>query len=144
MKKTIETSMVIESSKEKIWGVLTDFKSYPEWNPFVKEISGDQYAGGKLRIQVQPPTQSKMNFTPDVLVFEKQKEFRWKGKLLIKGLFDGEHYFILNPINEQTTLFVHGENFSGLLIPLFTKVFGNTKIGFELMNEALKQRCEKT
>lgn len=39
-----------------------------------------------------------MTFSPEVLKAERGKEFRWLGKFLVKGLVDGEHYFLL----EQT------------------------------------------
>ena len=83
-----------------------------------------------------------MRFKPIVLRFDPKKEFRWKGKFLIKGLFDGEHYFILNDNNDGTTKFIQGENFSGLLIKFMEKVLEQTKNGFVLMNKALKEQCE--
>lgn len=36
-----------------------------------------------------------MTFKPKILIVEPNKEFRWKGKLGINGIFDGKHYFIL-------------------------------------------------
>ncbi len=84
-----------------------------------------------------------MIFRPIVLKFDENKEFRWLGKLLIKGLFDGEHYFILTDNGNGSTAFTHGEEFKGLLVSVFSRILEKTKIGFELMNEALKKGCEK-
>ncbi len=56
-----------------------------------------------------------MQFRPKVLVVEVAREFRWKGKLLVTGLFDGEHFFILEQTPNGTVLFTQGEIFSGLL-----------------------------
>lgn len=61
---------------------------------------------------------------------------------LFKGLFDGEHYFIIEDNLDGTSLFTHGEQFRGLLVGLLEKVLKNTLKGFILMNEALKKRCE--
>ena len=84
-----------------------------------------------------------MTFRPTVLRSDKNREFRWLGKLFVKGLFDGEHYFILTPINEQQTQLEHGEHFRGLLVNLIMKqIEGNTMAGFEAMNQALKERAE--
>ena len=126
----------------KIWDVLTDFESYPVWNPFIKKISGTKEVGEQLIVQIQPPEGNSMRFKPIVLRFDPKKEFRWEGKFLIKGLFDGEHYFILNDNNDGTTKFIQGENFSGLLINFFEHLLEKTKNGFVLMNEALKKQCE--
>jgi len=35
------------------------------------------------------------------------------------------------------------ERFSGLLVPLFSNMLNNTKSGFQMMNEKLKQEAEK-
>lgn len=83
-----------------------------------------------------------MTFKPVVLKFEPKKEFRWKGKLGIQGIFDGEHYFILEEVDNNQTKLIHGEKFSGILVYVMGNVLEKTKIGFELMNEALKKQSE--
>jgi uncharacterized protein YndB with AHSA1/START domain len=35
--KTLETHIEIEAPKEKVWGLLTDFPAYPQWNPLHQE-----------------------------------------------------------------------------------------------------------
>lgn len=78
------------------------------------------------------------------MINDTEKEFRWQGKLGISGIFNGEHYFILNPINEHSTELIQGENFkrilSGALFPIISK---DTKNGFESMNLALKNISEQ-
>ena len=84
-----------------------------------------------------------MTFKPEVLVYEKNKEFKWIGKLLFKGLFDGEHRFQLMDNSDGTTTFIQSEKFSGLLVRLFAKKLDReTKGDFVAMNEALKKRVE--
>ncbi len=73
----------------------------------------------------------------------KGREFRWKGHVLIPGLFDAEHYFIIEPYNENRVRFVQGEKFHGLLVPLFRGIIDKAKRGFEEMNQALKERVEQ-
>lgn len=36
-----------------------------------------------------------MVFTPEVIEAKVNEELRWVGRLAIPGIFDGEHYFIL-------------------------------------------------
>lgn len=63
--------------------------------------------------------------------------------VLLPGLFDGEHIFELKSLSEDTTLFIHRENFYGLLAPFLKKTLvRSTKAGFEAMNKKLKDICE--
>ena len=140
--KQIETETIIEASPESVWSILTDFESYPSWNPFIKSIEGIKSKGEKLSVLIQPPNGSSMNFKPTVLVFNENEEFRWIGKLGIKGIFDGEHYFKLTKLSDNETKFIHGEKFSGLLVALMSGVLNKTADGFKLMNEALKTKAE--
>lgn len=74
------------------------------------------------------------------------REFRWCGKLWgLPGLFTGVHYFLLEPIGPggSHTKFVHGESFTGLLIPVVGAAdWAAIEQGFEEMNAALKARAE--
>lgn len=138
MKLNIETKITINSTSSEVWKVFSDFSNYPNWNPFVKSLTGDIKEGSQISI-VLPD----MNFKPTVLKFEKDKELRWVGKLLFKGLFDGEHYFCLEDNGNGTTSFVHGENFSGILVgPFKKKLMNETRNGFIEMNEKLKEQVE--
>ena len=143
MKKEIETEEIIKAPAGKVWQVLTDFEQYPKWNPFIKSISGEKREGGKLRVSIKPPEGKDMTFKPVVLKFNPEKEFRWKGSLGIKGLFDGEHYFLLEEKSPESTHFIHGEKFSGILLGMMGDMFDKTQRGFTLMNVALKKECEK-
>jgi hypothetical protein len=141
--KEIKTEIAINSNPDKVWSILTNFEKHPEWNPFIKTISGKKKVGEQLIVKIQPPGGGGMTFKPLILKYEKNKEFRWIGKLLFKGIFDGEHYFKIVDNSNGTTTFIHGEKFSGLLVSLFSKTLDKTKSGFELMNESLKRESEK-
>ena len=138
----IETEISIDAKPQKVWQVLTDFEQYPNWNPFIRSIKGEKKEGKKLTISINPPDGKAMTFKPIVLKYKPDKEFRWKGKLGIRGIFDGEHYFLLEEANGQTK-FIHGEEFAGILVPLMQKTLEKTEKGFILMNEALKKECGK-
>ncbi|WP_299705874.1 SRPBCC domain-containing protein [uncultured Pontibacter sp.] len=139
----IETEILINAQPEKVWAVLTDFEKHPTWNPFIKSIEGEKSVGKQLKVFIQPPNGGGMTFKPVVLTYDVNKEFRWKGKLGISGIFDGEHYFQLIDMGENTTKFIHGEKFSGILVSLMGGALNKTKEGFQLMNEALKRECER-
>ncbi len=144
MKKQLESEIEINVPAERVWKVLTDFHAHPSWNPFIKELRGNPEVGEKLRVFIRPPGGKGMVFKPIVLKAEENRELRWLGKLFISGLFDGEHYFRIEPIDENRVRFIHGEIFSGLLVRLFAKSLDTgTLAGFREMNEALKKRAEE-
>jgi hypothetical protein len=141
--KNIQTEILINTDITTVWDVLMNFDSYPKWNPFITSISGEPKLGSRLTVSINPPGGKGMTFKPNILSLESNKEFRWKGKLGISGIFDGEHYFILEFLENDKTKFIHGENFSGLLVPLVGKMLDKTKKGFQLMNESIKNECER-
>lgn len=141
--KSISTDIVIHASVETVWDILTDFEKYPSWNPFIKSIKGLAEPGDRFKVVIQQPGSTPMAFRPTCLKFDKNREIRWLGHFLIRGLFDGEHIFELKKIGEKKTKFVQREIFRGLLVPLlWNQLNTKTRSGFELMNTELKARAE--
>jgi hypothetical protein len=139
--KNIETSILINSSQDNVWDMLMDFNNFSDWNPFIKRIQGTPIRGNEIEVLLNLNNKT-MTFKPVVLKNEKSTEFRWKGKMFVKGLFDGEHYFQLKT-TPKGTLFIHGEKFTGLLSWILFKMIGKkTREGFISMNEALKSQSE--
>lgn len=142
--KQIHTEIEVDSSPELVWQVLTDFGAFANWNPFMPSVEGEAKSGAHLKGRLQPPDGKGMTFKPTVLRAEPNQELRWLRRLFIPGLFDGEHFFLIEPLGEGRTRFVQGEKFTGLLVPLLAKSLdNNTKRGFEEMNHALKARAEE-
>ncbi|HXU94449.1 MAG TPA: SRPBCC domain-containing protein [Gallionella sp.] len=140
----LETHIEIDAPAERVWALLTDFASHSRWNPFIRSIEGALEVGRSLTVFIQPPGASGMRFRPTVLAVEPNLELRWKGKFLLPGVFDGEHYFRLERKPEGGLTFHQGETFSGILVPLFARSLdGATRRGFIAMNEALKREAEK-
>lgn len=132
------TETTIHAPANVVWNILMDSGKYPEWNPFISKMEGDLKIGNQIHVEL-----GGMTFDPIVLSFLPKREFRWRGKLLIKGLFDGEHYFLLYENEDGSSHFVQGEIFSGILVRLFkNNVLVKTKANFEKMNAALKSRAE--
>jgi hypothetical protein len=84
-----------------------------------------------------------MTFKPTVLAVEPDRELRWLGRLLVPGIFDGEHIFYIEPLNQARSRFTQAERFSGILVGLFRGTLDKTELGFEQMNAALKARAER-
>jgi len=138
----IDTSIEIAASPARVWSILTDFAAYPEWNPFITRVAGFARAGERLVVTIKPPGRKPMMFRPVVLAATPEVELRWRGRLLMPGLFDGEHLFRLSLSGSGCRL-EHGEVFTGLLAGLLGGTLPATRRGFVAMNEALKARAER-
>jgi len=140
----ITTTIDIDAPAARVWDILTDFAAYPSWNPFVLSIAGVQDVGATLSVTVQPSGGSVMSFNPRLIVYEASSELRWKGRVLIPGIFDGEHSFELSPLGPGRVRFAHCEIFTAILAALIFRgrLRRGTEEGFVQMNEALKRRAE--
>ena len=137
------TSIEVDATPERLWSILTDFSGYPRWNPFVRSIVGDLEVGKTLDVAVEPPGGRAMKFHPVVLAVDPGRELRWKGKLLIPGLFDGEHWIRLRH-HAHGVLVEHGEWYNGRLVPRCRPTIdGRTRAGYIAMNAALKREAER-
>lgn len=140
--KMIEKSIEIDAPPDRVWTVLTDFASYSSWNPFIRAISGEIASGAKLKVNIRPEGRRGMTFRPEVLEATDARRLRWLGSLGMKGIFDGEHRFEIEPLGGGRTRFRQSERFTGLLVPLLGGMLGATEKGFDAMNRALKARVE--
>ena len=141
--KELYAEIEIGAPVDQVWKILTDFAQFPTWNPFVTQADGETREGARLRVRIEPPGGRAMTFTPTVIRAAPEEELRWLGRLLLPGIFDGEHSFRLSPTAGGGTRFVQREQFSGLLVLLlWNSISTNTKRGFEAMNAALKERAE--
>src|SRR5262245_39374030 len=115
----IEIRTEIDAPAEQVWQTLADFAAYPEWNPFVRAISGEMVPGRTIAVQLGLGSGRPMTIKPVLLTFEAPRELRWRGSLLVPGIFDGEHRFTVERMGPRRSRLVHAEHFTGLLIPVF-------------------------
>jgi hypothetical protein len=142
----ITTTTEINAPPRSVWKVLVDFQAHPQWNPFVRSIEGSPREGETLKVFIQPVGGKGMTFRPRVLRAVPDQELRWLGRVVLPGIFDGEHSFRIEPLDQgRHTRFIQGEQFTGLLVPLLRKNLDRgTRAGFAAMNEALKARVEES
>ncbi|HEU4896399.1 MAG TPA: SRPBCC domain-containing protein [Actinomycetota bacterium] len=144
MSRTLHTDIEIQATADQVWEVLTDFAAYRDWNPFIVEASGTPRPGQRLRLRMRPAGGRETTFRPEVLEADPGRKLRWLGRLLIPGLFDGEHSFRIEPIGPDRIRLTQHEEFRGLLAPLLLARIGEpTRQGFHQMNQALKARVEQ-
>jgi hypothetical protein len=125
-----------------VWSVLVDLPAYGQWNPFIVEAAGTLAVGETLSLRMALPGRTPMTIAPRLLAVTPERELRWKGRLLVPGLFDGEHAFVLTPLANGRTRLDHWERFGGLLLPIARGlVYDATVQAFDAMNGALAARA---
>ena len=141
MAKSIRTEIIISASSDKVWNIFTKFEDYPKWNPFITSLEGVVESGSKITVKIHPPKGKEMIFKPTITEKIRYKKLCWKGKVLFRGLFDGEHKFELIDNSDNTVTFVQSEKFTGIFSSIFS--VDKTKEGFILMNKKLKELSEQ-
>ncbi len=134
---TLQASIQIASTPQRVWAVLTDLPAYPRWNPFIISASGRVQVGATLTNRMHDAT-GNTTFTPTVLVVEPGRELRWVGRVGPGGIFDGEHTFTIRQIAPGRVLLTQREEFTGVAVPFFEgRLHADTLPQFRAMNAAL-------
>ncbi|MFN7955668.1 MAG: SRPBCC domain-containing protein [bacterium] len=141
--RVIRNGADVDASAARVWSVLTDLAAYREWNPFVVRASGALAVGATLDVTFAPPGGRAMQFRPVVVRLVPERELAWAAKLLVPGLFDGEHAFRIEPLAADRTRLVQVARFDGWVVPLLPwKTGPGLRAGFAAMVAALKSRAE--
>ncbi len=142
--KELRTEIEIAASPEAVWRTLTDFASYPEWNPFIVRVTGKAEPGAQVDIAVASGSE-ETNLHCTLTSLAPNRELSWKYHVLMPWLFRGEHTFTIEPLGGTRVRFIDRETFQGLVVPLQAKdIDTQSRRGFEQMDIALKARSEHT
>jgi hypothetical protein len=138
----LRTEIEFDGTTDEVWTILTDLQAYPQWNPFIEKVDGELGVGAKLDVRLQPVDERGITMHPTVLAAEPGRELRWIGHLMIPGVFDGEHRFLIEEAGPSRVRFTQSERFGGILLPLLWRKLrdGGTAKGFRAMNEAIARR----
>ena len=139
----IVTEIEIDATAERVWEVLTDIDSFPEWNPMIRWAKGEVRPGARLTVRFEPEGSRGYTFTPKLLAVEPNRKLLWLGYPRLPKLIDLEHYWIIEQITKGKVRLIHGGVIYGLLTPFGRKIFEYKSRGpFEAMNRAHKKRAE--
>lgn len=140
----VSTEIVTAAPAGRVWEALTDFASYPEWNPMIRRAEGELRVGARLKVRFEPEGSKGHTFKPRLNVVETDRELRWLGRPRLPWLLDTDHYWRMEPTTDGGTRILHGASVFGLLAPLAGRLMlGKVRAPFEAMNSAMKQRAER-
>ena len=66
--RELNTDVVFDAPKEKVWKVLTDTDKYTEWNPFITSVKGEMKLGAQIT-NVMVNQGNETSFTPVITGF---------------------------------------------------------------------------
>jgi hypothetical protein len=131
---------LIQADPERIWPILADAPSWPDWDSGVQRIEG-RVAPGE-RIKVVSEVNPGRAFPVKVTEFEPGRRMAWTGGMPL-GLFKGVRTFELRPEPGGATRFTMHERFSGPLRPLIGRSIPDLGPSFDQFARGLKERAER-
>ena len=132
------THVAIAAPRARVWAILTDFPSYPSWNPFIRRIEGRLAVGEEINADLHTTNIKPMSVKAKILIVDPNTQLRWLGSL--PGLFSGEHYWKLTDRPDGGTDLEQGEVFRGIMVPFIKPE--RLRVDYEAMNTAMKARAE--
>lgn len=122
--KKIESTIIIEAPAEKVYRVITDFNSFPQWNRFTPRITltNDRFrVGAEFDLDCQMTEKSLLKNEHEMILEIRPEEYsfcmgtsRTRGRPGIRSF----RWQICRPRSSNTTEFINYEEFSGPLAPL--------------------------
>lgn len=140
----VRTEIFITKPPQMVWDWLTDFESWPEWNPIVNGAQGTAALGSSLTITMRGKNGQNANtYKPTIIALDAPRLLVWRATMMAGFLFTNSK--ILELVEEDGgTRLTHGETFSGLLVPIFCgKMQEMLGPMLDNMNQALKMTLEK-
>jgi hypothetical protein len=139
--KEIRGSIDIDAPNAKVWEVLTDFKAYPQWNPFITQMSGDLKEGSIIDVVVKIPGRKDTHFKSKLVKIADKQELIFNGTIK-KGMLTDDHLFKMESLGENKTKMFQSIAFKGFMSYFAGSTIKDAQKGLDLMNSAFKVRCE--
>lgn len=141
--KKIVTEIGIKAKPERVWEILTGFRYYELWNPFMTKIIGEAILGNKIEVHIRTVGGKNRIYHPKITKLDVNRELRWQGRSFLPGIFKGERIFQIVDLSSEEVSFIHMEIFSGIGVKFLSNRLDQDLIqGFQAMNNALKTRAE--
>ena len=133
------TTLHINAPPEIVWQVLSDFEAYARWTEQL-HFQGSPGQGDRLKITVKL-FRWKVSVPVQVETLAPLKELRWRGGPRL--IMSGSHFFQLRSAGPGQTEVIHGEDFTGLLLPVLWFFLSREVLAFyDRINADLKKHAE--
>jgi hypothetical protein len=135
IKETVEVNEPIG----KVWEFLTDFAAYPDWNPYIKKVTGEFKVNASLWVQIHYPFWPPIIVKLQVAAISPPYSFSWSGKFIFPGWLDGLFLVVLYPISPEKTRIAIKERLEGILLfpPFIPVLEAQIRISIQKMCDAI-------
>lgn len=136
------TEIIIDALPEQVWSVLTDTKSYGDWNEIILKIEGEIVDKGEVDVLFKAGPKAKPQKFHNFLYVEKGVEFYWS-QVQAMGIKD-RHCFRVEATNDGKTRFIQSDQALGGLTWILGKVAAKTQLDvYPIFNRSLKKEVER-
>jgi|GEM_PF-1233894 len=141
--REVVNAFELAASPAVTWALLTGTAAWPAWSPNWRGLRGVLQPGERAFLDVIPQRPwLPASYPIHVDTVDAERELCWSGPTTAgRWLLRASHQFLLSPLPQGGTRLVHGEQFTGPLVPLVWPLLGPLVAwGHGALNEALRQR----
>jgi hypothetical protein len=137
--KVFEAQIDIDAPIDVVWQHLTDFASYPEWNPYILSAEGELKQDSVVRFKVAG---LPMQLSAPIVSLVENQELIWEARLPMPGI-KPRYIRQLEKIDDNHTRYINREEFTGWAVPIMSPMLNRmNKPLFSKTCAALKQHVE--
>ena len=138
----IEHRIGVAAPAEVIWGVITDFPRWGDWNPIYPKVEARLAIGSPVAFELHLPKRPVRYLQGKIVEWVPNTQLIWTLSLF-GGLVRTTRYFEVEQLAGENCILSNGEIFEGLGAGLLSKPDRAVlRRAFELVNEAVKGRVE--
>ena len=152
MPKYLQAETLIDAPIERVWDVIMDLKSYPDWNPFTVEVENPDgpTVGAGIRLHVRW-SDGKGVVSPERIAVIEPPSGKPGSRRAVYGYNFGTILSTLNLVRSKRLQILEerpgGKTFYKTTIEMTGLLSGATPVakvqdGFDRQTAALKKRCE--
>ena len=141
----IETETVINVNIVDVWDVLSNFKSYHQWNPYIYKVESLDEGAKNLLVSAKIMGDKEMKLQTKMMEWRLGSRFAWQGNIFnLPWLLAFSHYFYLRQVSYNETKCIIGIEFSGVMSSYVgSRLAPYLAHSLGAMQQALKGKCEK-
>lgn len=141
--RAISSEIEINAPIERVWSILRDFDSYPEWNPFTVSVKTALELGTPVDMQVKLRPPKAMHQVEYVSAVVPGERVCWGGHVGPRWFISADRCQVLTDLGGDRTRYFTTDVFTGLGVGLMFLVVGrHVQRGFDDVAAALKARAE--
>lgn len=141
----VEARTVIDAPVDVVWETLVDYTQYDKWSTMLIPLdTTPPQLGNTVHLKLSLESGMSYDFKPVIIKLDQNEHYAWLQKTGFRGMFDGEHHFVLTDLGDNQTELHNYEIYSGVLSPIFKRLpmMQGADEGFEAINQQIKQWSE--